>query len=466
MKPVPAGTPPGKGRLPRVAVRVAVVAGGVLVGTWSGAAWGQAGVVVGTVYDSAAAAPLAEAQVSIIGVYATGETDESGHFRIEDVPPGEYEIAFYHSRLDDYGISVAGKPVVVRLGSTSEVHLAVPSLGSMLEAWCTEQPGAGDVHLAGVVSNARTGRPLPGAQVEAFVQSVGSAAGQRRGVSTVSGTSGEYRLCNVESGRDLFVRAAFGSNESAPARVDGPGPRMQDLSVQVSDPVAIMGTVLDHSTQHPIVGAAVSLAGTGQATYTNDEGKFAFVGVTPGDHVIETKQMGYAFRADSLSLLSNVFGLRIPLAVEAIALAPVVVETPSQGSPTRRGLTTRFQGLTETEMDAIRDRVTDMAAVLRHANIPGVRIRDMIDGNTGLRAGLCVSSSRQTSRTHDAQGIGKCEPMAVFLDDVAIGYPETFLESASAQDVASIQFIPGIEAGVLYGPRGLNGVLLIYTRRR
>ena len=165
----------------------------------------------------------------------------------------------------------------------------------------------------------------------------------------MSGTSGEYRLCNVESGRDVFVRAAFGSNQSAPARVDGPGPRMQDLSVQVSDPVAIMGTVLDYSTQHPIVGAAVSLAGTGQATYTNDEGKFAFVGVTPGDHVIETKQMGYAFRADSLSLLSNVFGLRIPLAVEAIALAPVVVATPSQGSsPTRRGLTTRFQGLTET----------------------------------------------------------------------------------------------------------------------
>ena len=104
-----------------------------------------------------------------------------------------------------------------------------------------------------------------------------------------------------------------------------------------------------------------------------------------------------------------------------------------------------------------------MANVLRHANIPGVRIRNMIDENTGLRVGLCVSSSRAITR--DA-GRGRCQPLAVFLDDMAIGHPESFLESVSAQDVTSFQFIPGIEAGVLYGPRGFNGVLLIYTRRR
>lgn len=471
------GAQAGMGRPLRGGVlllRDSVVAAGILVCTWSGAARGQAGVVAGTVYDSTAAAPLAEAQVSVIGVYATGTTDDSGRFRIEDVPPGEYEVSFYHSRLDDYGISVAGKPVVVRLGATSEVHLAVPSLASMLEAWCTEQPGAGDAHVAGVVSDARTGRPLPGAQVQAFVEPAGSAAGQpgsaggrERSVATVSGTGGEYRLCNVEWGRDVSVRAAFGSNRSAPARVDGPGPRMHDLSVEVSDPVAIMGTVLDHSSQQPIVGAAVSLAGTGQATYTNDEGKFAFVGVTPGSHVIETKQMGYAFRADSLSLLSNAFGLRIPLAAEAIPLAPVVVSTPSRGSgPTRPNLASRFLGITEAEMDVIRDRTTDMASVLRYANIPSLKISEMYSRG-GLRIGLCVSSRRRGPRTFDVRsGRPVCEPVAVFLDDAVIGDPSSFLEIMRAQEVASVQFIPGMEARVRYGDRGENGVLLIYTRRR
>ena len=466
MRSTPAGTSPGNGPAARVgalAFLVAVVSGLPLVGAWTGAAAGQAGAVVGTVYDSAVAAPLAEAQVSIIGVYATGETDEFGRFRIEDVPPGEYEVSFYHSRLDDYGISVAGKPVVVRPGSTSEVALAVPSLESMLEAWCREQPGAGDAHVAGVVSNARTGRPLPGARVEAFVDPARAPAGQGR-ASTVSGIGGEFRLCNVETGRDVLVRATFGSNEGATARIDGPGPRMQDLSVEVSDPVAIMGTVLDHSTRQPIVGAAVSLTGTGQATYTNDEGKFAFVGVTPGDHVIETKQMGYAFRADSLSLLSNAFGLRIPLAVEAIPLDPVVVSTPSR-TPTRRNLATRFLGLTEAEMDAMRHRATDMATVLRHANIPSLRIREMQHPGTSLRVGLCIESGRRTGVIWD-RGVRPCESVAVFLDDIAISDPSGFLDSMRAQDVASVQWIPSIEAQVLYGPRGRNGVLLIYTRRQ
>ncbi len=414
-------------------------------------------------YDSAVAAPLAEAQVSIIGVYATGETDEFGRFRIEDVPPGEYEVSFYHPRLDDYGISVAGKPVVVRPGSTSEVALAVPSLESMLDAWCREQPGAGDAHVAGVVSNARTGRPLPGARVEALVGPVESAGGQGR-VSTVSGIGGEFRLCNVETGRDVLVRATFGSNDGEPARIDGPGPRMQNLSVEVSDPVAIMGTVLDHSTQQPIVGAAVSLAGTGQATHTNEEGKFAFVGVAPGDHVIETKQMGYVFRADSLSLLSNAFGLRLPLAVEAIPLDPVVVSTPSRTRDPRRNMTTRFLGLTETEMDAIRDRVTTMATVLRQANIPSLTIRELRD-RSGFRVGLCVESRRRIRRFPGAFG-PPCEPVSVFLDDMSIGDPEGLLESMSARDVASVEFIPGLEARIRYGTRGENGVLLIYTRRR
>lgn len=447
-------------------MRAVVATTAVLVATWTGSAWGQSGVVVGTVYDSAAATPLAEAQVGIIGVYATGETDESGRFRIEDVPPGEYEISFYHSRLDEYGISVAAQPVVVRLGSTSEVHLAVPSLESMLEAWCTEQPGDGGAHMAGVVSNARTGRPLPGAQVEAFVEPSGSVAGQTM-VSTVSGTGGEYRLCNLQSGQGVLVRAIFGSNESASTVVQGPGPRMQDISVEVTDPVAIMGTVLDHSTQQPLVGAAVSLATTGQVTYTNEEGKFAFVGVTPGDHVIETKQIGYAFRADSLSLLSNAFGLRVPLATEAIPLDPVVVTTPSRGFDLtrRRGSTTRFLGLTETEMDAIRDRVNDMAAVLRQANIPSLRITEM-HGRTGFRDGLCIESRRRVRRSFDGNGNPICEQVAVFLDDMAIGDPSGFLASMLARDVASVQFIPGLEARVLYGTRGENGVLLIYTRRQ
>ena len=63
-------------------------------------------------------------------------------------------------------------------------------------------------------------------------------------------------------------------------------------------------------------------------------------------------------------------------------------------------------------------------------------------------------------------GSRPCEPVAVFLDGAVIGDASGFLDSMRAQDVASVQWIPGIEARVLYGRRGRNGVLLIYTRRQ
>ena len=61
-------------------------------------------VVHGAVFDSVAQAPLAGAVVQIAPRDATGPlysatTDSTGHFRIADLPAGQFLIGFYHDAL-------------------------------------------------------------------------------------------------------------------------------------------------------------------------------------------------------------------------------------------------------------------------------------------------------------------------------------------------------------------------------
>ena len=60
----------------------------------SGLAWGQTGVLSGTVRSDETGEPLARATVGIQGTELRAFTDEAGHYRIERVPPGTYAVRF------------------------------------------------------------------------------------------------------------------------------------------------------------------------------------------------------------------------------------------------------------------------------------------------------------------------------------------------------------------------------------
>lgn len=327
----------------------------------------------------------------------------------------------------------------------------------ILAAWCLGEPGSGDMHLSGVVTNQVTGAPLPGALVEAVADLADGSRG-RVVATTHSELGGGYRICNLDSASNISLRVVFASNESSQVRISGPGPTILHLSVAVTNPVTIMGTVIDHATSQPLEGAWVTLASTGFGTSTNQDGRFSFVGVPPGSHVIEANRLGYGFRTDSLTFLGNALGLQITLASEAIPLDPIVVSTPSRRDSRNRA--SRFRGLDEAQMDSIRDRVLDFGDAVRRARLPQLRVREEFDPRSLMRIGICIESTRGTRETEG------CNPVSVFIDGLAIADPTTFLDALPVTNISHFQFIPSIEAGVTYGQRGANGVLLIYTRRR
>ena len=329
----------------------------------------------------------------------------------------------------------------------------------ILLAACIGEPGSGDTHVSGAVTNSVTGSPLTGARIEAVSPS-GTVF-----TETHAQIGGEYRLCKLPSAPGLALRAVFGTNEGASVVVPAPGPQFMDLTVQVSDPVTIMGTVLDNGTQQPMEGVWVALAGTRFSTVTNHEGKFSFLDVPPGNHVLESNQMGYAFRADSLTLLRHALGLRIALSEEAIALDPITVTGTRDRNAARNAeierisspFSSRFQGITPSEMEEMRPRVTSVHDVIRRANIPGLTIRPLArPGIFGEAIDYCLEHVR-----YRGQG---CQSVAVFVDDAPMADPVSFLSSIDPEVISHLQFMHAIDATARYGAMGGNGVLLIYTR--
>ena len=421
----------------------------------------RSGTIVGLVYDSTTSTPLANANVAVVGTNAFAESDENGEFRIDGVPEGEQTVVFFHRRLGTLGVSATPLQVLIADQAVAEVYLAIPSRPTILSAWCSAEEGEGDTSIGGIVTDALTGVPLPRARVTALGDPVGVFQRPRVVQEVRTENSGEFRLCNLDSSEELTVAVVFGSSEAMPYQLTRSGPQILDVAIHISDPVTITGSVLDWATNAPIPGAHVQLIGSNHSEFTDAAGRFGFTMVPPGKQIIETEVLGYAPRVDSLTVFSNeALGLEILLATEAIALDPLVVT----GRRQERVFTTtgtRFSGLTEAQIDSIIPRVMDFAGIARAARTPGVSIYETTMANVfgNPQVGVCIEMTRNRGG-----GANTCNMVEVRINDGPVPDPSFFLMDMNPQDVSRIQFITPLEAGLLYGDRGANGVLLIYTR--
>ena len=421
------------------------------------------GIVLGLVYDSTTNVPLAGARVAVVGTTVMGESNEVGQFRLEGVPPGEYQVIFFHPRLAALGISIPPGQVRVTAGAVSEVYLAVPSRETILSAWCSAEPGTGDTSIGGIVTDALTGVPLPRARVTVVGNRTGVLQRRRVIVEVRTEDSGEFRVCKLDSTEELTIAVSFGRDQALPVDVRRAGPNVLDIEITISEPVTITGVVVDHGSGDPLPDARVDLVGSSFSQLTDSVGRFGFAGVPPGRQIIETSLLGFAPRLDSLTVFSNeALGLEIALSTEAIVLDPIVV---SGRSNRRTGLTTpgsRFSGLTAAQVDSIAPRVFDFASLARAARVPGVTITEKMLANAfgGAQLGVCIEMQRSRAGANP----NTCNMVEVRLNDGPVPDPAFFLLELNHRDIKEFQFLTPLEAGLTFGQRGANGVLLIYTR--
>jgi hypothetical protein len=417
----------------------------------------QGGVVEGLVYDSTASRPLEGARVFLWNTDMFAETDEMGHFEIEDVPAGEYSLVFFHPRLTALGVSSGRTPIVMEEDDRVSVALSTPSMVTIMSLLCElEDPGQPHGRAIGFVGDASTGVPLPGAQVVlTWTESSAGGKQQLQSSQVRTDSDGWYSVCTLPDGVDVEGTAYFlgQSTNSRSFRLRSGMPSRVDFSLGSLRPGDVSGILRDAETHRPIPEAEVSLGDGDLMAVTDGDGRFRLRDVPPGPYMLEVRHLAYGTRTDPLQVGSDQdMHVELELDTRPIELDPIVVTTRSREEAQALAVGGRL--IARAQIDQVRTRSQDMGDVLMNTNTAGLVIS---------RGGhqVCVGFRRGQVTMQRTE----CTPAQVYINDVPTSDPTIALNLAP-EVIDRVIIVPPVEAGVLYGGSAATGVILVYTRNR
>ena len=232
----------------------------------------------------------------------------------------------------------------------------------------------------------------------------------------------------------------------------------QEVGREEVDSAATMlveGEVLDAVTGRPMAGILVALHDLWKLTRTDELGYFSFANVPVGGHELGVYALGY--------LTVEAYVDFVPEEIYAVNLAPAPVEIEglevavlSRDELDFRTFGQRYDFIGPDVMEDYREKYIHITDVLR-TRIPGIRVSD----GGGFNTAICVQSTRGTTSMSDlASGDPPCalmmiDGMEALSQDVAALHME---------EIESVRYLARMEALLVYGNRGKNGVLIIETR--
>src|SRR5688500_7605653 len=272
-------------------------------------------VLQGVAVDSVRGGFLRGATVGLLGPQRMTFTDSLGRFRIDSIPPGEYQVALFDPLLDTLSLGVVSPRTRFAAGDTVEMVLAVPSQLAIVTAKCGAARSAEeDRALFGQVLDAATEQPVAGARV--MLNWTDLTISERTGVqneprrrSAETDARGYYKICGlppeltaeafVQRGVDSTgkVQISFGDALLGLATFLLPGSAPQNAAaardtIMVAGTATLSGTVSDGNGQ-PIENAHVSVTGGPNAATTDSSGAFTLYGQPTGTHALVVRRLGY-----------------------------------------------------------------------------------------------------------------------------------------------------------------------------
>lgn len=272
--------------------------------------------VSGQVYDSIAAAPLANAVVRLFraddpSVGVNTRTDARGQFEVAELPGGVWVASFAHPRLDSLRLEAPLARVEVVESGTIPLTLAIASAASIARMLC---PSGGDsaVTLVGEVRAAGSKLPLAGATVAVgwpeWVFAKKSTVREEVRRTARTDTDGRYVLCGAPRGTVVSAQAWQASDSTGQIEYAIPEVAYDVLdllldqrAVTATRPEAVAarngtavvrGTVQANATT-VLPGAVVRVIGSGGAVRTDSAGAFYIVDAVGGTQTVEARAIGY-----------------------------------------------------------------------------------------------------------------------------------------------------------------------------
>lgn len=202
----------------------------------------------------------------------------------------------------------------------------------------------------------------------------------------------------------------------------------------------VKGLVLD-TTEQPLMGVAVVLAGTTQGVTTDLDGAFS-INVPNGEVTLEFLSLGYSEK--KITLPSTQSNVTVYLTESATALDATVVV--GYGSTKKVNLT---GAVSVVESESIQNRSAANLGQLLQGTVPGLNITTS-SGRPGQGATLNIRG---------LTSLNSSSPY-VLVDGV-----EGDLSQVNPNDVESISVIKDASSAAIYGARASAGVILVTTKQ-
>lgn len=457
------------------------------------------GRILGVVFDSTRMTVLPGAEVRLTDTDYATTADAQGRFFLTGLPAGSYEVAVTHPRLDSLGVEVLRTPLEVASDQTSTALVAVPSVEGMLGPMCTE-PDSSVGAVVGFIRDGVTGVTLPGARVVLWARGEGGVQGilnrlagnsdndlesvttplqvglwrSDDGLETVADPYGRFVICGLPAGRALVLETSFLGYQGEKVAVTVPhgAAAAQSLPIVITEPARVVGRLVDEQTGEPIVAATVELREENLGVLTDNDGRFVFPAIPPGNHTLVVTHVAYGETEASIDAVGGrTVEIDAKLAQQVIELDEIRVVAEGYARAAARTRGTPVRVMDRQEIEALSSNARNAADLVRR--IPGL----MVTGGVGSGGPACVQSMQRNVSRPAAPGdppgariTGGCDQIAVYVDDVHLTEVTSsgatvgnFLASLPVDDIESIEFLKASEAGIRYGNFASQGVLLIYT---
>lgn len=322
------------------------------------------GEVTGTITDSLGSPrPLAGAEVWLVGATATriAVADDSGRFRLADVPVGRYRVAVFHAMLDSLGLQGPTAIVDVDPRRRARLSLATPSGRATLERVCRRMPSAGEGAALGLVADADGGGPVAGAEVvvswvEWNVDPKRAAKSldlYQRELRTTSDSLGQFVVCGVPTDVRIEIAANAAGDTAGPLPLALAGRSIGAVRLFLARRDAMEGTAartggqggallvgrVQRASGAPLPDATVVLDGTDVEARTDSVGRFRLDALPAGSGTLVVRAIGYAPRQLAVVLHRD----RADTVVVELEAATVLGTVKVVGRPEARPALTDFE---------------------------------------------------------------------------------------------------------------------------
>jgi Carboxypeptidase regulatory-like domain len=183
----------------------------------------------------------------------------------------------------------------------------------MVTTWMKLKPIRHQVAIAGQVSDAQTGRVIPGARVEltplsgpfknrlvlqALQYGEQWQAMTERADRTQTANDGSFYFLDLADGRYTLTVSLLGAGTryglaQSTVAVSRQGDRIQRATADIALPPTTLKGQITNSEGAPVVMAKVQMVGSGESTFSDSQGNYLLTGLQSGQRMVTVFAQGY-----------------------------------------------------------------------------------------------------------------------------------------------------------------------------